>query len=350
MYEFSERATGEYELARSRLAHYLGVKNSREIVFLRGTTEAINLVAHSYGRKFLSNGDEIIIGAAEHHANYLPWQVLEREIGIVHKIIPLDENYDLDIERYEKMFSSRTKFVAIQHVGNVLGNVNDIGMLVEIAHRNGAKILIDGASSLASKKIDLEKIDCDFFACSGHKCFGPMGSGFLFGKYDLLSAMPPYHTGGNMVNRVHFEETSFKLPPDKFEAGTPDVAAVIGLGESINFLETVDMPSAQAHLHELTAYLANNLRQIPGTTIYGNPRERSGALAFNLRGIHSHDVATYLASEGIAVRAGTHCAQPLMQILKTSGTVRISLCLYNTKEEIDATMGVLRACIAAFHE
>jgi cysteine desulfurase/selenocysteine lyase len=306
------------------------------------------LVAFSYGRTFLSAGDEILVGAAEHHANYLPWQILEQNIGIRRKIIPLDENYDIDLVKYEKLFSRRTKLVAIQHIGNVIGAVNDIKKLTDIAHAHGAKILIDGASSLGAGKFNLAEIGCDFFACSGHKGFAPMGSGFLFGKYELLRAMPPFHAGGNTVNRVKFEETTFKLPPAKFEAGTPDVAAIIGLGEAITFLESIDWKGAENYLNGLTQYAGKKLMEISSLQIYGTPKIRHGIFSFNLKGIHPHDVATFLAHRGIAVRAGTHCAQPLMNILGVPGTVRISLSLYNTKAEIDAATTALEDCQATF--
>jgi cysteine desulfurase/selenocysteine lyase len=348
MYEFSERATREYEATRTKLANYFGVDNAKEIVFVRGATEAINLVAHSYGRKFLSAGDEVLVGAAEHHANYLPWQVLEREIGIRRKIIPLGGNFRLDFEKYKSLFSERTKFVAIQHVGNVLGGTNDIKVLAKIAHDAGAKILVDGACALAMHRVNLRELDCDFFACSGHKGFAPTGSGFLFGKYELLEKMPPYHVGGNIVNSVHFEGTSFKLPPDRFEAGTPDIAAVIGLGEAVSFLETIDWELARAHMANLSARMYDGLRSIPSAKIYGDSMDRNGIFSFNVDGVHAHDAATYLGNSGIAVRAGTHCAQPLMQILGVPGTVRISMGLYNTSEEIDATVAALGVCKKVF--
>ncbi|MDR1401760.1 MAG: cysteine desulfurase [Puniceicoccales bacterium] len=348
LYEFSEKATAEYEQTRSKLAGYLGTGNAAEIVFVRGATEAINLVAHSYGKKFLKKGDEILIGAAEHHSNYLPWQALEQEIGVVRKIIPLDSNCDIDMRQYGSMFSRRTKFVAIQHISSVLGSVNDIKTLSKIAHEHGAKILIDGACSLALGKLNLKEVDCDFFACSGHKCFGPTGSGFLFGKYHLLEEMSPYNTGGNAVNSVQFGETEFKLPPDKFEAGTPDIAAVIGFGAAIDFLETIDWKVAGAHLFDLTQRLDAKLKEISGIKIYGNPRRREGIFSFNLNGIHCHDVAAYLGSKGIAVRAGTHCVQPLMQFLGIPGTVRISMAIYSTPEEIDMAAGTMAECQTIF--
>ncbi|MDR2628806.1 MAG: cysteine desulfurase [Puniceicoccales bacterium] len=348
MYEFSERATNEYEQVRHSIAEYFGVNNPNEIIFVRGATEAINLVAYSYGRKFLTVGDEILIGAAEHHANYLPWQVLEQEIGVRRRIIPLNADYTIDMEKYEHLFSKRTKFVAIQHISNVLGSINDIRALGAIAHAHGAKILVDGACSLAAEKINLGEIDCDFFACSGHKGFGPTGSGFLFGKYDLLQAMLPYYVGGNMVNKVHFEESSFKLPPTKFEAGTPDIAAILGLGATIDFLKEIDWKFAKAYFFELVQYAGEKIRSIPGIKIYGTSKNQSGVFSFNLKDVHAHDVATHLGSRGIAIRAGTHCTQPLMQVLGVSGTARISLCLYNTKQEIDKAIIALGDCLNIF--
>jgi cysteine desulfurase/selenocysteine lyase len=348
MYEISEKATDEYERTRSKIAKYFGVDNPAEFIFVRGTTEAINLVANTHGRKFLAKGDEILIGAAEHHANYLPWQVLEQEIGVVRKIIPLDRAGNIDMECYQSLFSKRTKLVAIQHISNVLGTVNDIKTLCEIAHGHGAKVLVDGACALACGRINLRDLDCDFFACSGHKGFGPTGSGILFGKYPLLRAMPPYNTGGNGVNVVSFDGSSFKPPPDRFEVGTPDIAAVIGLGATVDFLERLDWASAWRYLDELTRYLGHGLGRLPGVKIYGHAANKICVFSFNLEGVHCHDVATYLGNEGIAVRAGTHCAQPLMQHLGVPGSVRISMTLYNTREEVDKIVDVLGRCQAAF--
>lgn len=338
IYEFSEKASMKYEEVRSKVARYFGINDSNEIIFVRGATEGINLVANSYCRKFLQNGDEILIGAAEHHANYLPWQMLEHEIGIHRKIIPLTNACDIDIDGYEKLFTERTKFVSIQYISNVIGNQNNIGLLTSIAHDHGAKILIDGASALNVCPPKLYDIDCDFFVCSGHKGFGPTGSGFLYGKYSLLKQMEPYQTGGDMVNKVTFEESTFKNPPYRFEAGTPDIAAVIGMGAAIDFLSNIDHISAQKHLKILTEYLIKSLRKRDNITVYGDPTERAGIVSFNMKGCHPHDVATFLENDGIAVRAGTHCAQPLMTLLLVSGTVRVSLAMYNTIQDIDDLM------------
>jgi cysteine desulfurase/selenocysteine lyase len=330
------------------VAKFFNADRPDEIIFLRGATEAINLVAYGYGRKFLTAGDEILVGAAEHHANYLPWEILESEIGILRRVIPLDGDGDVDLDGYDRLFSKRTKLVAIQHIGNVTGAINDVAAMAKIAHGHGAKILVDGACSICNGGVDLAEIDCDFFACSGHKGFAPMGSGFLFGKYDLLRAMAPYQVGGNVVVGVRPKGTSYKLPPDRFEAGTPDVAAVVGLGAAIDFLRTVDWPSAREYLDKLLDHLGESLRRMPGVVVYGNPRRRTCALSFNLKGIHCHDVATYLGNGGIAIRAGTHCAQPLMHLLGIPGTARFSLALYNTVEEIDTAVAVLDRCRVAF--
>lgn len=338
IYEFSEKASMKYEEVRSKVANYFGVHNLDEIVFVRGATEGINLVASSYCRKFLKKDDEILIGAAEHHANYLPWQVLDKEIGVCRKIIPLTNAGDIDLDAYEKLFTKKTKFVAVQYISNVLGSKNDIGLLTTIAHNHGAKILIDGASALNVCQPQLDSVDCDFFVCSGHKGFGPTGSGFLFGKYSLLEQMVPYQTGGDMVNKVTFEESTFKNPPYRFEAGTPDVAAVIGMGVAIDFLLSIDHVGAQKHLKMLTDYLTQSLRECSNIMVYGDPIDRSGIVSFNMNGCHPHDVATFLANDGIAVRAGTHCAQPLMELLSVPGTVRVSLAIYNTIQDIDDLM------------
>ena len=347
LYELAETATLKYENTRKKAAKYLNV-DTDEIIFVRGTTEAINLVANCYVRKFLNADDEIIVGAAEHHSNYLPWQILGKEIGIKRKIAPLTETGEIDIDVFFKLFTKKTKFVAIQHSSNVLGNTNNISELTKIAHENGAKILIDGASSLLHSTVDLKKIDCDFFACSGHKCYAPMGVGILFGKYDLLESMCPYQVGGNTVNKVNFESSIFKLPPQKFEAGTQDIASVIGLGAAIDFLESVDRDEMDNYFNELCKYTFDRLSNLPFVKMYSKPKKMSGVFSFNIEGIHSHDVATLLGINNIAIRAGTHCAQPLMQLLGVPGTARASLAQYNKFEEIDIMIDSLIKCKKAF--
>ena len=346
LYDFSEHATESYEQTRSKVANYLGIKNRDEVIFTHGTTEAINLVAESYCKHFLTKGDEILVGTAEHHANYLPWQALEQEIGIVRKSIPLNADSSIDFDAYESLFSEKTKFVAVQHISNVLGVKNDVTQIAKIAHAHGAKILIDGASTLAFERPNISNIDCDFFACSAHKGFGPMGVGLLAGKYELLDQMPPYQVGGGIVNKVNFDQTTYQLPPHKFEPGTPDVAAVIGFGATIDFLENIDWDSAKEYLAYLNGYCFAKLQKIPTIQLYARPD--LPIISFNLTNVHSHDVATYLASKGIAVRAGTHCAQPLMRTLGCPGTVRISLALYNTTAEIDFVIATIAECAKRF--
>jgi cysteine desulfurase/selenocysteine lyase len=346
MYDFAIRATDAYELARSRIAKYFNVSD-REIAFTYGATDGMNMLAASYGRSFLTKGDEVLIGAAEHHSSYLPWKILCAEIGASVKIIPLvGEWHELDVDSYGSMFSGRTKLVVIQHISNVLGNVNDIGLLSKIAHKNGAKIVIDGAASLAHGPIDLRDVGCDFFVTSGHKAFGPSGSGFMFGKYDLLESMPPFRLGGRMVNEVSFENVAYKLPPERFEAGTPDIAAVIGFGECVEFLSEIDWNSAGRYLSNLSEYCRDGLREIEDLVPYGS--WEAGIFSFNISGIHCHDVATILAKRDIAIRAGHHCAQPLMNLLDTAGTARVSLCLYNTAEEVDSIVDALKTCKSYF--
>lgn len=342
MYDFAVRATEAYESARLRIAQYLNV-SQREIVFTYGATDGMNMLATSYGKKFLAAGDEVLVGAAEHHSSYLPWKNLCSDIGATVKIIPLrGERYELDTDFYRSMFGKRTKLVVIQHIGNVLGNVNDIKLLSKMAHENGARIVVDGAASLAHGPIDLRDIDCDFFVTSGHKAFGPSGSGLMFGKYDLLKDMPPFRTGGRMVNEVSFENVAYKLPPERFEAGTPDIAAVIGFGESIKFLSEIKWSSAKQYLANLSRYCRCRLLEVEDLVLYGSGE--AGIFSFNILNIHCHDVATILAKHGIAIRAGHHCAQPLMDLLGAIGTARISLCLYNTTEEVDFLVDILKTC------
>jgi cysteine desulfurase/selenocysteine lyase len=346
MYDFSIRSTEAYEAVRSRIAKYCNVATD-EIAFTYGTTDGMNTLACSYGRKFLSKGDEVLIGAAEHHSSYLPWRNLCADIGASVRVIRLaGKHHELDVDFYQSMFNRHTKLVVIQDISNVLGNVNNVQLLGKIAHENGAKIVVDGAASLAHGPIDLRAIDCDFFVTSGHKAFGPTGSGFLFGKSELFGEMLPNRVGGRMVNVVSFEDVIYKSPPERFEAGTPDIAAVIGFGEGIKFLSGIEWPAAGRHLAELSAHCRARLDEVDGLTRYGSGE--AGIFSFNVASIHCHDVATILAEHGIAVRAGHHCAQPLMNILGTSGTVRISLCLYNTIDEIDFTIGALKTCSRYF--
>lgn len=348
VYDASARATLAYERCRQKIAHWIHANQPEEVVFTRSATEAINLVASSWGRHYLFPGDEILIGAAEHHSNYLPWQQLSQERGLVRKIIPLKETGDIDEAAYENSFTEKTRLVVIQHISNVLGSINPIERLTEIAHAHGAKIMIDGACSLLHERINVRTIDCDFFACSGHKGYGPFGGGFLYGKYNLLDKMPPYQTGGNTPVHVAFDRTTYKRPPDRFEAGTPDVAAVIGMEAAIDFLAEYSTPAMSAHFKALVDYTQMQLQNVEGLHLYGNPMKKAGIFAFNLVGIHAHDVATFLGHYGIAVRAGTHCAQPLAAALGIPGSVRVSLAWYNTPQEVDFLVDQLNRCRREF--
>ncbi|MDR1255755.1 MAG: cysteine desulfurase [Puniceicoccales bacterium] len=342
LYDFAIRATEAYESTRSRIAKYLNVSD-REIVFTYGTTDGMNILAASYGRKFLAANDEVLLGAAEHHSSCLPWRQVSAEMGARVKIIPLrGEQWELDVDFYRSMFSKHTKLVVIQHISNVLGNENNIKLLSEIAHENGAKIIIDGAASMVHGPMDLRAIDCDFFVTSGHKSFGPSGSGFMFGKYELLRDMPPFRMGGRMVNEVSFDGIVCKSPPERFEGGTPSIASTIGFGESIKFLSEIDWVAAKQYLAKLSKHCRDKLLEVEDIKLYGSGE--AAIFSFNVASIHCHDVATILAQHGIAVRAGHHCAQPLMGLLGAVGTARLSLCLYNTFEEIDFTAAILKTC------
>jgi cysteine desulfurase/selenocysteine lyase len=346
MYDFSILATEAYNSARLKIAKYCGVAGG-EIVFTYGTTDGMNMLASSYGGCFLKKNDKVLIGAAEHHSSYLPWKILCQNIGAKIEIIPLvGARHELDVGAYESMFDANTKLVVVQHISNVLGNVNDVRLLSDIAHRNGAIIAVDGAASLIHGSVDLRDMDCDFFVTSSHKAFGPSGVGFLFGRRNLLEAMAPYRVGGRMVDEVTFDGERYKSPPERFEAGTPNISAVIGFGNSIDFLSRIDWNSARQHLNDLSDHCRNRLSEIDELVTYGSGN--AGIFSFNVSNIHCHDVATILASHGIAIRAGHHCAQPLMNLLKVSGTARISLCLYNTKEEIDFIADTLKTCKSYF--
>jgi cysteine desulfurase/selenocysteine lyase len=346
LYDFAVRATEAYELTRFRIGKYFNV-SEKEIAFTYGTTDGMNTLAASYSRKILSAGDEVLVGAAEHHSSCLPWRRACADTGATVKIIPLrGKQYELDVDFYRSMFGKRTKLVVIQHISNVLGNINDIKLLTRIAHENGAKIVIDGAASMAHGPFDLSDIDCDFFVTSGHKAFGPSGSGFLFGKSHLLDEMPPFRVGGQMVNEVSFTDALYKLSPERFEGGTPSIASVIGFGESIKFLSEIDWVFARRYLTKLTKYCHDRLLEVDGIELYGSGN--AGIFSFNIAPLHCHDVATILAKYGIAIRAGHHCVQPLMSLLGTNGTARISLCLYNTIEEIDFIVDILKTCKSYF--
>jgi cysteine desulfurase/selenocysteine lyase len=314
---------------------FLNAAQADEIIFVRGATEAINLVAQTYGRCCVSAGDEVLISAMEHHSNIVPWQILCEEIGARLCVAPISDSGELLLEDFGKLLGPRTKIVAITHVSNALGTINPIRRIIEMAHQRNVPVLIDGAQAVPHLKVDVQALDCDFYVFSGHKVYGPTGIGVLYGKSALLDAMPPYQGGGDMISSVTFEQTIYNKLPYKFEAGTPHVAGAIGLGAAINYVNDLGMSNIAMHEHELLAYATQALSAISGVRLIGTARERAGVLSFLLDSIHPHDIGTVLDQEGIAVRTGHHCAQPVMQRFGIAATARASLALYNTREEVD---------------
>ncbi len=344
----SQQATQEYEGARSKVRKFLNASDDREIIFVRGTTEAINLVAQSYSRKYIGEGDEIIISAMEHHSNIVPWQIICQERGAYLRVIPMNDDGELLMDEYEKLLSPRTRLVSIVHVSNSLGTINPIKQVVKMAHSHGAPVLVDGAQSIPHMPIDVREIGCDFFAFSGHKLYGPTGIGVLYGKAELLESMPPYQGGGDMIRSVTFEKTTYNVLPYKFEAGTPNIAGGIGLGAAIDYIMNVGLDRISAYERELLEYGTERLSSVSGLRLIGTAREKGGILSFVLEGVHPHDIGTILDSEGIAVRTGHHCTQPVMDRFGIPATARASLAFYNTKEEIDALVRGIDKVIEVF--
>ena len=331
----SERATAAYEGAREKIRNFINGARTEEIVFVRGTTEAINLVAQSYGRTFLKSGDEIIISAMEHHSNIVPWQMLCQQIGARLRVIPISHDGELVLDEYRALLNDRTRFVAITHVSNALGTVVPVKEIVRLAHERGIPVLVDGAQAAPHLRVDVQDLGCDFYAFSGHKLYGPTGIGVLYGRSELLDRMPPYQGGGDMISLVTFEKTHYNVLPYKFEAGTPHIAGVIGLGAAIDYLDRLDWRCLVEHEHDLLSYASEQLAKISGLRIIGTAREKAGVLSFVLEQIHAHDVGTILDQEGVAVRTGHHCAMPVMQRFGVPATTRASFAFYNTREEID---------------
>ena len=330
----SQRATTDYEAARQRIQRYLGARKSEEIIFTKGTTDSINLVAFSYGST-LSAGDEILISAMEHHSNIVPWQMLCERQGCILKVAPINQRGELIMDEFDKLLSKKTKLVAITHISNTLGTVNPIKEIIQKAHAVGSKVLIDGAQSIQHMRINVKELDCDFYVFSSHKVFGPTGIGVLYGKEELLDRMPPYQGGGDMIARVTFERTTYNELPFKFEAGTPHIAGGICLGKAFEFLESVDMEAAERHERELAKYAEDMLDTFEGLQIIGEAKNKTSVVSFSIKGIHPFDIGTLLDKQGIAVRTGHHCTQPLMDFYGIPGTVRASFAFYNTKQEID---------------
>ena len=335
-YLLSERATDSYEAARGKAQRFLNAADVREIVFVRGATEGINLVAHTFVKPRLAAGDEVLITAMEHHSNIVPWQIVTAERGAHLRVAPIDDRGELILEEFERLLGPRTRFVSVTHVSNALGSINPVHRIVEMAHARGVPVLIDGAQAAPHARLDMLDLDCDFYVFSGHKVYGPTGIGVLYGKAAHLEAMPPYQGGGDMIRSVTFEKTEYNDPPYKFEAGTPNIAGAIGLGAAIDYVESVGMADIAAHQGELLCHATGALAAIPGVRIVGTSRRKAGVISFVVEGVHAHDVATILDREGIAVRAGHHCAQPVMERFGLAATTRASFAMYNTIEEVDA--------------
>mgnify|MGYP000641590899 CR=1 FL=1 len=335
VHTLSQQATDDYEAARQACQQFINAEKASEIIYCRGTTEAINLVAQTYGRSHLKRGDEIVITALEHHSNIVPWQILCQQNGAVLKVAPINKKGEVLIDAYEKLLSDKTKLVAFNHISNALGTINPVKQMTAMAHKVNAKVLIDGAQSLPHGLVDVQDIDCDFYTASGHKLFAPTGIGFLYGKAELLAAMPPYQGGGEMIQQVTFEKSTYAPIPHKFEAGTPNIAGAIGLGAAIKYLNHIGRGSITAYEQELLQYATQQAEAMPGLQIIGTATDKASILSFVLQGIHAHDIGTILDHHGIAVRTGHHCAMPVMQFFDVPATVRASFSFYNTKAEID---------------
>jgi len=345
----SERATEAYENARARIARYINAASPQEVVFTRGTTESINLVAFSWGWKNLREGDEILISAMEHHSNIVPWQMICARTGAKLRVIPVSDSGELLLDEYRNLLNRKTRIVAVTHVSNVLGTVNPVSQMIQWAHENGSLFLLDGAQSIPHMDVNVRDLDCDFFAFSGHKLFGPTGIGVLYGKFALLDEMDPYQGGGDMIRSVTFEKTIYNSVPHKFEAGTPHISGGIGLGEAIDYLEKLNRHAAEIHETNLLHYGESLLRGIPGVRIIGNAKEKAGAISFLMDGVHPHDVGTILDQEGVAIRTGHHCCQPLMERFGIPATARASLAFYNSREDLDTLAEALGKVRNIFH-
>jgi cysteine desulfurase/selenocysteine lyase len=332
----SEKATQAYEKVRETVREFLNAASRQEVIFVRGTTEGINLVAQTYGRQNVKTGDEVVISAMEHHSNIVPWQILCEEKGAHLRIIPMNDDGELLLDEYERLLTSKTRIIGISHVSNSLGTINPLKQMIATAHKQGIPVLVDGAQAVPHMKVDVQDLDCDFYAFSSHKVFGPTGVGVLYGKKHLLEAMPPYQGGGDMIKSVTFEKTIYNDLPYKFEAGTPNIAGGIGLGAAIEYVKKLDIEAIGEYEHELLGYATGKLLKIPGVRIIGTARKKAAVISFVIDGIHPHDIGTILDAEGIAIRTGHHCAQPVMQRFGVPATARASFAFYNTKDEVDA--------------
>jgi cysteine desulfurase / selenocysteine lyase len=337
----SEEATRHYELAREKVRALINAPDKREVIFVRGTTEAINLVAQCYGRSSFTEGDEILITAMEHHSNIVPWQILCEQTGARLRVAPVDQKGDLMMDEFDRMIGEKTKLVSLTHVSNVLGTINPVQEIVRIAHEHGAPVMIDGAQAVPHIAVNVQEIDCDFYCFSGHKLFGPTGIGILYGKKDLLEKMPPYQGGGDMISMVTFEKTLYNVLPHKFEAGTPHIEGSIGLGAAVDYVQGIGLDRICHYEEELVQYAMAALSEVPGLRLIGTPKEKAAVVAFIIENVHAHDVGTVLDTQGIAIRAGHHCAMPLMKRYQIPAAARASFAFYNTKGEVDALVKAL---------
>ncbi len=344
----SQKATVEYENAREKVLRFINASKLSEIIFTKGTTDSINLVANSFGRKFISKDDEIIISHMEHHSNIVPWQILCEEKGAKLKVIPIDDKGEIIYEEFEKLISTKTKLVSIVHISNSLGTINPVKEIIETAHSYGIPVLVDGAQGVQHLTVDVKELDCDFYVFSGHKLYGPTGIGILYGKQKILEQMPPYQGGGDMIASVTFEKTTYNSLPYKFEAGTPNIVGGIALGTAIDYMNSVRMEKISGYENSLTVYAANVFSNIEGLKIIGTSKNKAGIISFVLENIHPHDIGTILDFDGIAIRTGHHCTQPVMQRYGVPATARISLGMYNTKDEIDYTAAALKKVFEVF--
>jgi cysteine desulfurase/selenocysteine lyase len=348
VHTLSERATAAYEEARVKLQHFINAPDEREVIFTSGTTEAINLVMHGYGRKFIKAGDEIILTTLEHHSNIVPWQMLAEETGAIIRVLPINDAGELCLDQFEALLNARTKLVGVSHVSNALGSINPVKQMIALAHRHGVPVLVDGAQAAPHMPVDVHDLDCDFYAFSGHKLCGPTGIGVLYGKAALLEKMQPFKGGGDMILSVSFEKTVYNAIPYKFEAGTPPIAAAIGLGAAVDYLSAIGMEAIARHEHALLQYATGKLNALPGLRLIGTASNKAAVLSFTLDGIHPHDVGTLLNQEGVAVRTGHHCAQPVMARFKVPATTRASFAFYNSMAEVDALVAGIRSVQKVF--
>jgi len=337
----SETATAEYEAARRKVQRFINAREEREVIYTSGTTDGINLVAHGYGRKFFGEGDEIILTTLEHHSNIVPWQMVAQEKGVKIRVVPINDRGELDLEAYRGLFTARTKFVGTTHVSNALGTINPVKDMIAFAHERGVPVLVDGAQAVPHLHVDVQDLDCDFYAFSGHKLCGPTGIGILYGKAPLLEKMQPFKGGGDMILSVTFEKTTYNTIPHKFEAGTPPIMPAIGLGAAVDYLSGVGMDRIAAHETDLLDYATQSVNRMGGVRIIGTAERKAAVLSFAVEGVHPHDVGTLLNEEGVAIRTGHHCAQPVMQRFKVPATCRASFAFYNTMEEVDALVAAI---------